>query len=118
MAFESSQGTTFTFNDVAYKCVDIAFEETAPSRERQDMSTLDLDDGDEMVMVDAPLKPAAEPAKFSITYKYEGTKPTKGTEATLTTADGSGTYRCVSSSISRKTNSYVEGTASFEEVIE
>lgn len=118
MPFESSQGTTFTFNAVAYKCVDISFEESAPSRERQDMSTLDLEDGDEMVMVNAPLLPAPEPAKFSITYKFEGTKPTKGQEATLTTADGTGTYRCTASSISRKTNSYVEGTASFEEVIE
>lgn len=117
MAFVSSQGTSFSFNSITFKCVDISYETSAPSRDRQDMSTLDLDDGDEMAMVDSPLKPAADPAKFTITYKYEGQMPQAGTQATLTTTEGSGTFLCTASSISRKTNSYVEGTASFEEVI-
>lgn len=118
MPFVSSQGTTFSFDGDSYKCVDISYETSAPSRERVDMSTLDIADGEEMAMVDSPLKPAADPAKFTITYKYEGTMPASGTQGTLTTADGGGTYLCTASSISRTTNSYVEGTASFEEVIE
>lgn len=118
MAFTSSQGTSFTFDGDSYKCVDISYETSSPARERQDMSTLDLSNGDQMVMYDAPLLPAPDAAKFTITYKYEGFMPVAGTQASLTTAQGSGTYICTASSISRKTNSYVEGTASFEQVID
>lgn len=118
MPFVSSQGTTFTFAGTSYKCVDISYETSAPSRERQDMSTLDLENGDQMAMVDAPLLPAPDAAKFTITYKFEGTMPQAGAQATLTTASGSGTYLCTASSISRKTNSYVEGSASFEEILD
>lgn len=117
MAFESSHGTTFTFDGDTYKCMDISHEKSAPSRERVDMSTLDLADGSEMVMAVAPLKPKRDPYKFTITFRSEGTIPAEGVEGTLTTADGSGTYRCTSASVSRKTNSFVEGQASFEEII-
>lgn len=117
MAFVSSQGTTFTFDGDAYKCMDISFERSAPSRERVDMSTLDLADGSEMVMAITPLKPKRDPYKFTITFRSEGTSPTEGVEATLTTADGSGTYRCTKATVSRKTNAYVEGQADFEEII-
>lgn len=118
MAFVSSHGTTFTFDGDSYKCVDISYEMSAPSRDRVDMSTLDIANNGTMAMVDAPLKPAADPSKFTITYKYEGYMPPAGLQATLTTADGSGTFLCTASSISRKTNSYVEGSATFEEVID
>jgi hypothetical protein len=114
--FVSSHATTFSFSGTTYKCVDISFESSAPSRDRVDMSTLDQADGSTMTMMDSPLKPAADPDKFTITYKYTGTKPAAGTQATLTTADGSGTFFCTASSLSRKSNSYVEGTATFEKV--
>lgn len=117
MAFESSQGTTFEFDGDFYKCVDISFERSAPSRERVDMSTLDLANGSEMVMAVGPLLPKRDPYKFTITFRSEGTIPEEGTEGTLTTTDGTGTYRCTASSVSRKTNSYVEGQATFEEII-
>ena len=117
MPFVSAQGTTFTFDGDAYKCVDISHERSAPSRERVEMATLDLADGAEMPMLQSPLKAKREPAKFTINFKSEGTVPVEGTEGTLTTTDGSGTYRCTSVSISRKTNSYVEGSASFEELL-
>lgn len=116
-SFVSSHATTFSFSGTTYKCVDISFESSAPSRERQDMSTLDLADGASMVMANAPLLPAADADKFTITYKYTGAKPAAGTQGTLTTADGSGTFFCTASSLSRKTNSYVEGTATFEKVL-
>jgi len=117
MAFESSQGTTFTFDGDSYKCMDISHEKSAPSRERVDMSTLDLADGAEMVMVVSPLKPKRDPYKFTITFRSEGTIPAEGVEATLTTSDGTGSYRCTKASVSRKTNAYVEGQADFEEII-
>lgn len=118
MAFQSSQGTTFTFDGDTYKCMDISHEKSAPSRERVDMSTLDLADGAEMLMAITPLKPKRDPYKFTITFRSEGTIPAEGTEATLTTADGTGTYRCTKASVSRKTNSYIEGQADFEEIID
>lgn len=117
MPFVSAQGTTFSFDGDSYKCVDISFEKSAPSRDRVDMSTLDLADGSEMVMANNPLKPKRDPYKFTITFRSEGTVPEEGTEGTLTTTDGSGTYRCTKASVSRKTNSYIEGQADFEEVI-
>lgn len=118
MAFVTSQGTTFTFDGDTFKCVDISYETSSPSRERVDMSTLDIAHNGSMAMVDAPLKPVADPAKFTITYKFEGTMPLSGTQGTLTTAEGSGTFLCTASSISRKTNAYVEGSATFEEIID
>lgn len=117
MPFESAQGTSFSFDGDVYKCVDISYETSAPSRERVDMSTLDLADNTEMVMLQTPLAPKRDPKKFSITFRSEGTIPTAGVEASLSTADGSGTYRCTASNVSRKTNAYVEGTASFEELL-
>lgn len=118
MAFESSQGTTFTFDGDLYKCVDISHEKSAPSRERIDMSTLDLADDAEMVMKLAPLKPKRDPYKFTITFRSEGSIPEEGAEAQLATTDGSGEYRCTKSSVSRKTNAFVEGQADFEEIID
>lgn len=118
MPFVSAQGTTFSFDGDSYKCIDISFEKSAPSRDRVDLSTLDLADGSEMVMALSPLKPKRDPYKFTITFRSEGDIPTEGTEGILTTADGSGAYRCTKASVSRKTNSYIEGQADFEELIE
>lgn len=115
--FVSAQGTTFTYDGDLYSCVDISHEKAAPSRERVDMSTLDLADDAEMVMYRAPLQPKRDPAKFTIQFKSKGTIPAEGSEASLATADGSGTYRCTNVSISRKTNTYVEGSATFEELL-
>ena len=118
MPWSSSQGTTFTFDGGTFKCVDISYETSAPARELVDMSTLNLADDSEMVMVSAPLKPRQDPKKFSITYKSEGTEIEAGTEGSLSCYGVSGTYLCTASTISLKTNSFVEGTATFEEVIE
>jgi hypothetical protein len=119
MSFETSHGTTFEFNGGTYKCVDISKEASAPSRERVDMSTLDLAHGDDMVMLLAPLKPKRDPRKFTITYRVEsgGAEIEEGDEGELDTADGTGTYRVTQAGISRRTNQYVEGTATFEELI-
>jgi hypothetical protein len=117
MPFVSAQGTTFSFDGDTFKCMDISYETSAPARERVDMTTLDVANGEEMVMMVAPLLPKRDPAKFSITFRSEGTIPAAGTQGTLTTADGSGTYLCTKASVSRKTNAYVEGQADFEEII-
>jgi len=117
MPFVSSQGTTFTWDGDAYKCVDISYETSAPARELVDMSTLDLADNAEMVMLSAPLKPRQDPKKFTITYKSEGSEIEAGLEAALSCGGVSGTYLCTSASVSYKTNVYVEGSATFEEVI-
>lgn len=117
MPFVSSQGTTFTFDGDTYKCVDISYETSAPARELVDMSTLDLADDDEMVTISAPLKPKQDPKKFTITYKSEGTEIEAGTEGSLSCHGKTGTYLVTSASIALKTNAYVEGTATFEEVI-
>lgn len=117
MAFKSSQGNTFSFASKLYKCVDISYETSANPRELVDMSTLDLADDAEMVSLSAPLKPRAEPKKFTITYKSEGTEIEGGTEGTLSCYGKSGTYLCTSASVALKTNTYVEGSATFEEVI-
>lgn len=117
MAFRSSQGTAFTFASKTYKCTDISYETSASPRELVDLSTLDLADGAEMVSLSAPLKSRAEPKKFTITYRSTGDELEAGVEGTLSCDGKSGTYLCTSASISLKTNTYVEGTASFEEVI-
>jgi len=116
-AFTSSQGTTFVWNSLTFLCIDITEEQSAPSRERVEMSTLDLANGSEMVMLLAPLKPKRDPKKFSITYRSTGQSITEGAEGTLTTSDGTGTYRCTAHSKPRKVNSYIEATATFEELI-
>lgn len=116
-AFATSQGTTFSWKSTSFHCVDISYDASAPSRERVDMSTLDLADGAEMVMRLAPLKPKRDPKKFSITYKSTGETITEGDEGTLTTADGSGTYRCTSATKARKVGAFIEGSATFEELI-
>lgn len=117
--FTSSQGTTFTWKSNTYKCLDISLEQSAPSRERVDMSTLDLANNAVQVMVRAPLKPKRDPKKFSITYRSMSNtvEIVEGDEDTLSTTGGSGTYRVTSAGVSRKTNAYVEGTATFEELI-
>ena len=117
MPFESSQGTTFSFDGETFKCVDISFEGSAPSRERVDMSTLDQANGSTTAMMVAPLIPKRDPQKFSITYRADGVRPNLGAVGTLTTSEGSGTYLCTKSTVSRKTNAYIEGTAEFEEII-
>jgi hypothetical protein len=115
----SSQGTTFSFAGATFKCIDISQEGSAPSRERVDLSTLDLADGSEKVYANAPLKEPADPKKVTIQFRAYGTAtgPTEGAEGTLTTTGGSGTYRCTASSISRKTGAFVEGSATFEQVL-
>lgn len=119
MSFSSSQGTSFTFKGSTYKCMDISHERSAPSRERLDMTTLDVADGATAVMVLAPIVPKRDPRKFTIAYRAEGTSAEieEGDSGTLTTADGSGTYRVTQCGKSRKVNQYVEGSATFEEVI-
>lgn len=115
----SSQGTTFSFAGATFKCMEISREGSAPSRERLDLSTLDLADGSEKVYANAPLKEPADPRKFTIQFRAYATSegPTEGAEGTLTTTGGSGTYRCTASSISRRTSQFVEGSATFEQVL-
>lgn len=118
--FTTSHGTTFEFNGNTYKCMDISYEASAPSRERQDMTTLDVEHGGEAVMVLAPIVPKRDPRKFTIAYRSVDNTVAidEGTVGELDTADGSGTYRVTASGLSRKTNAYVEGSATFEEVID
>lgn len=116
--FVTSHGTTFTFDGETYKCMDISHERSAPSRERLDMTTLDIAHGEEAVMLLAPIVPKRDPRKFTIAYRSEGTEIEEGVTGELDTADGSGTYRVTAAGVSRKTNAYVEGSATFEEVID
>jgi hypothetical protein len=118
--FVTSHGTTFEFDGNLYKCMDVSHERSAPSRERLDMTTLDIAHGEEAVMVLAPIVPKRDPRKFTIAYRSmdNTVEIEEGTTATLDTADGSGTYRVTAAGLSRKTNAYVEGSATFEEVIE
>lgn len=117
--FVSSHGTTFEFDGNLYKCMDISREASAPARERMDMTTLDVETGEEAVMILGPIKPKRDPRKFTIAYRSmdNTVEIEEGTEATLDTADGTGTYRVTAAGISRKTNAYVEGSATFEEII-
>lgn len=117
--FVSSHATTFTWNANTYKCLDISREGSAPSRERMDMTTLDVANNAEAVMRYAPIKPKRDPKKFTITYRTmsDHVEITEGDEQTLTTTGGSGTYRVTASGVTRRTGQYVEGTATFEEVI-
>lgn len=116
--FVTSHGTTFTFDGATYKCMDISHERSAPSRERLDMTTLDIAHGEEAVMLLAPIVPKRDPRKFTIAYRSQGTVIEEGVTGELDTADGSGTYRVTAAGVSRKTNVYVEGSATFEEVID
>jgi len=117
--FATSHGTTFTWKSNTYKCLDITREQSAPARERVDVTTLDVAHGSEAVMILAPIKPKRDPKKFSITYRTmsDTVDIAEGDEGTLTTTGGSGTYRVTGAGVSRKTASYVEGTATFEEII-
>lgn len=117
--FQTSHGTTFTFKGATYKCIDISREGSAPARERVDMTTLDVAHGSEAVMVLAPIKPKRDPKKFTITYRTMSntTEIVEGDEGSLTTTGGSGNYRVTAAGTSRKTAAYVEGTATFEELI-
>lgn len=117
-SFVTSHGTTFEFDGQLYKCMDISHERSAPSRERLDMTTLDIEHGEEAVMLLSPIVPKRDPRKFTIAYRSEGTAIEEGVTAELDTADGSGTYRVTAAGVSRKTNAYVEGSATFEEVID
>jgi hypothetical protein len=84
------------------------------------MTTLDVAHGEDAVMVLAPIVPKRDPRKFTIAYRsVDNTVPIEeGTVGELDTADGSGTYRVTAAGLSRKTNAYVEGSATFEEVID
>jgi hypothetical protein len=117
--FLTSQGTTFTWKGNTYKCVDISREGSAPARERVDMTTLDVAHGAEAVMLLSPIKPKRDPKKFTITYRSmsDTVEITEGSEGTLTTTGGSGSYRVTAAGVSRKTAAYVEGTATFEELL-
>jgi hypothetical protein len=118
--FTTSHGTTFEFDGNLYKCMDISYEASAPSRERLEMTTLDVEHGGEAVMVLAPIVPKRDPRKFTIAYRSVDNTVAidEGTVGELDTADGTGTYRVTASGLSRKTNAYVEGSATFEEVID
>jgi hypothetical protein len=118
--FQTSHGTTFTFDGNTYKCMDVSLERSAPSRERLDMTTLDVAHGQEAVMLLAPIVPKRDPKKFTIAYRTLGdtVEIEEGTQGELDTAEGSGTYRVTAAGVSRKTNAYVEGSATFEEVME
>ena len=118
--FVTSHGTTFTFDGNTYKCMDISYEKSAPSRERLDMTTLDVEHGEKAVMVLAPIVPKRDPRKFTIAYRSVNNtvEIEEGVQAELDTADGSGTYRVTAAGVSRKSNAYVEGSATFEEVID
>jgi len=118
--FQTSHGTTFTFLGNTYKCMDVSHEKSAPSRERLDMTTLDVAHGEEAVMLLAPIVPKRDPRKFTIAYRSldNDVEIEEGTVGELSTADGSGTYRVTAAGKSRKTNAYVEGSATFEEQIE
>jgi hypothetical protein len=118
--FVTSHGTTFTFDGNTYKCMDVGHERSAPSRERLDMTTLDVAHGEEAVMLLAPIVPKRDPRKFTIAYRSldNTVEIEEGTVGELDTADGSGTYRVTAAGVSRKTNAYVEGSATFEEQIE
>jgi hypothetical protein len=115
--FVTSHGTTFTFDSNTYKCMDVSHERSAPSRERLDMTTLDVAHGEEAVMLLAPIVPKRDPRKFTIAYRSldNTVEIEEGTVGELDTADGSGTYRVTAAGVSRKTNAYVEGSATFEE---
>lgn len=117
--FVSSHGTTFTWNGNTYKCMDVTKEASAPSRERIDMTTLDVATNSEAVMRYAPIKPKRDPKKFTIAYRTmsDHVEIAEGDEYTLTTTGGSGTYRVTQTGTSRKVGQYVEGSATFEEVI-
>jgi hypothetical protein len=117
--FVSAHGTTFTWNGNTYKCMDITLDGSAPSRERIDMTTLDVAHGSEAVMRLAPIKPKRDPKKFTIAYRTmsDHVAITEGEEYALSTTGGSGTYRVTAAGVSRKTGQYVEGSATFEEVI-
>jgi hypothetical protein len=117
--FVTSHGTDFEFENNPYKCLNISLEGSAPSRERIDMTTLDVDHGDEAVMVLAPIVPKRDPKRFTITYRSVDNTVAieEGTVGDLDTADGTGTYRVTAAGVSRATNTYVEGSATFEEVI-
>lgn len=118
--FVTSHGTTFEFDGNTYKCMDISYERSAPSRERMDMTTLDIPHGGDAVMALAPIVPKRDPRKFTIAYRSmdNTVEIEEGTVGTLDTADGTGTYRVTASGVSRKTNAYVEGSATFEEQID
>jgi hypothetical protein len=117
--FVTSHGTTFTFKSNSYKCISIQLEGSAPSRERMDMTTLDVADGGTAVMVLAPIVPKRDPKRFTIAYRTVNNTVAivEGDSGTLTTADGTGTYRVTAAGVSRQTNAYVEGSATFEEQI-
>jgi hypothetical protein len=70
-------------------------------------------------MLLSPIKPKRDPKKFTITYRTmsDTTEIEEGAEGTLTTTGGSGNYRVTAAGVSRKTAAYVEGTATFEELI-
>lgn len=118
--FVTSHGTTFSWKTNLYKCIDISTEGSASGRERVDMTTLDVAQGAEAVMVLAPIKPKRDPKKFTITYRTMSTTVAivEGEEGALATTGGSGTYRVTQAGVSRKTNAYVEGSATFEEIID
>lgn len=131
--FLTSHGTTFRFDGNEYRCMDISYEKSAPSRERVDMTTLDIATGEEAVMMLAPIVPKRDPRKFTIAYRTmsDSAEIEEGVEADLELDDGTGSggggsgsgglvgkYRVTSCGVSRKANAYIEGSATFEEVID
>lgn len=135
MSFPSSQGTTFSFGSWTGKCMSIQVSDTAPEPENQsdptankiDVSTLDLAHGADKVFLPEPLVTPTvatdendDPiVTTTVTITFRGaTKPPAGTTDTLTTTDATGSFFCSESTITRQTNAYVEGTAKFVSVTE
>jgi len=117
--FTPANQTSFSFNGSTFYCVDVTYDASAPSRDRVDMTTLDIAADSEAVMYLSPIKPKRDPRKFSITfYMAAGTAlPAEGDQGTLSTADGSGEYRCLKVSVPRKVKEFIQATAEFEEII-
>lgn len=134
--FESAQGTPFSFGSWTGKCMKIDVSDSAPEPRspsdpkagKVEVSTLDLPHGHDKVYEDEPL---TEPlvakdgsgnvivaTTVNITFRVPvgGTKPPAGTTDLLTTKDATGQFYCSKSQLTRQTNSYLEGQATFVSV--
>lgn len=115
-----ANGASFTWLGNEYKCMKCDREDSAPSRGRSNMTTLDVPPGEEEVMVLDPMKPKRDPAKITITYKAltDTVAIEAGVEGTLETEDAEGTFRCTAATKPRESGKWIEGTATFEELID
>lgn len=118
--WEPANGITFLWNGTEYEIMKTDYEESVPSRPREDMTPLSVAPGSEAVMALSPIIPKRDPKKFTIAYRHiVGTAPIEANvEATLETEDGTGTFRCLKVGKARESGKWIEGTAEFEEVID